>query len=88
MKPLETEDPLVVFLYCLMRDEVTFGVVESIVQEIEKEGKARTLCEGWVLTNGHAAAYAQEVRDRLHAIGQKHDIQRVMKPLDPHEGQF
>lgn len=50
------DDPLVRFLYLLMRDHVPSGVVEGIVQP-----------ESTVIqyTNGHLARYAQDLAARL-----------------------
>lgn len=70
MQPHHTTSPLVAFLYELMRDQVPVGVVERIVLTDEN---ARTAHDDdpfeYVLTNGHLAAYAEEVAARLVGDG-------------------
>lgn len=57
---VETEDPLVSFLYELMRDHIPPGKIEKICRESQiTPGGPHTLC------NGHLARYAQDVADRL-----------------------
>lgn len=56
----ETQDAFVAFIYELMRDEVTPGTIENIVQ---KQYSPRI--NAWVLTNFHVAKYAEEVVDKL-----------------------
>lgn len=55
-----TDDPLVLFLYLLMRDEVVPGAVEGIVQSVVD-------AEGTTLTNGFLADYAKDIAGRLRA---------------------
>jgi len=50
------DDPLVSFLYLLMRDHVPAGVVEGIVRP--RDGVTH-------FTNGHLARYAQDLAARL-----------------------
>ncbi len=56
---VKDDDPLVNFLYLLMRDHLSTGVVEGIVQSDLQRG---TLSE---YTNGHLARYAQDLAARL-----------------------
>lgn len=57
-----TRDPLVTFLYELMRNHVVPGTVERIVQEdqfhLEEKGEIS-------LSNGYLAQYAKDVAERL-----------------------
>lgn len=56
-----TDDPLVVFLYVLLRDYVPFGKVETIMQQqIEND----MLGEGF-LSEPTIARYARELAERL-----------------------
>lgn len=56
-----TDDrPLVSFLYELMRDRMTPGQVEELVQSVESEGRKECL-----FTNGRLAAYSKDLADRL-----------------------
>lgn len=45
-----TQDPLTVFFYLLLRDEVPAGVVERLVQEVEATppGEVVHLSNGWL----------------------------------------
>lgn len=53
------DDPLVNFLYLLMRDHLSTGVVEGIVQpDLQRGGLSQ-------YTNGHLARYAQDLAARL-----------------------
>lgn len=61
MKSYTTEDPVASFLYELMRDHVTPGVVERIVRL--EEGHAPG--DAWVLSNGHLGRYAADLAKRL-----------------------
>jgi hypothetical protein len=56
-----TTDPLVSFLYVLLRDHVPAGVVEVLVMEASKTDVncADTLSNGWL------ALYAEDVVERL-----------------------
>jgi hypothetical protein len=63
VKTFSTKSTLTTFLYQLMRDHVTPGVIEGLVLQDEKAN-----AEGhdtFVLTNGYLAEYAAEVADRL-----------------------
>jgi len=62
-----TRSRLTTFLYQLMRDHVTPGVVEGIVSGDEKVDED----DHFVLTNGHLGAYAQEIAWRL--VGRRED---------------
>lgn len=57
---------LVGFLYLLMRDRVTPGMIESIVLEISNAHDHKTAkIEKFEFTNGWLAKYCQDVADRL-----------------------
>lgn len=62
MRPVETKDPMVAFLYELMRDHVTPGKMEAVLMNT-------TLCSGnkttYTLSNGALAEYAADIADRL-----------------------
>ncbi len=60
-EPQETSDPLVVFLYVLLRDYVPFGTVETIMLQQIENGK---LGEGF-LSEPTIARYAEQVATRL-----------------------
>lgn len=57
---VNSDSPLVSFLYELMRDHVTPGVVEGLVTGIAQP------CQ---FCNGYLASYAQDVADRLNQRG-------------------
>lgn len=67
--PAETGDPLVVFLYLLLRDHVSPGAIEHCVLEIEGAPH-----ESWTLSNAYLAGYAENVRSRL---GRVHPLREV-----------
>jgi hypothetical protein len=57
---INSSDPLVSFLYTLLRDHVAAGVVEGIMQgHVEVEEKDAEFCNGFI------ASYAQELANRL-----------------------
>lgn len=64
---VETRDPLVVFLYLLMRDEVVPGRVEHLVREalsaVENPSVIKPLPTRF--SNGWLAMYAYDLRVRL-----------------------
>lgn len=53
-----SSDPLVGFLYLLMRDHVPTGVVGDLLREVTKPVE-------WQFTNGFLEQYAEHVRNRL-----------------------
>lgn len=55
---ISSKDPLVAFLYDLMRDHLTVGKVEKLVSEAEVSSNAD-------YTNGWLAKYAKDVAKRL-----------------------
>lgn len=57
----ETDDPLVVFLYVLLRDYIPFGKVETIMQQQIENGKAGP----GFLSEPTIARYARELAERL-----------------------
>lgn len=59
MDKVSDERRLVCFLYLLMRDHLTPGKVESLMETIEK------LEQPAVFTNGFLAQHAQELADKL-----------------------
>jgi hypothetical protein len=63
VKTLSTKSQLTAFLYQLMRDHVTPGVIEGLV--LQDESAKVQGHDTFVLTNGHLAAYAEEVAKRL-----------------------
>lgn len=58
-----SSDPLVSFLYLLMRDRMTVGDVEQLVLEISADTPPA------VFTNGHLARYAKDLAARLRKDG-------------------
>lgn len=59
---VESSDPLVAFLYHLMRDHLPAGVVEGIVQNhVPNPGREVTA----YFTNGYLASYAKDIAARL-----------------------
>ena len=57
---VRSDDPLVVFLYELMRDYVTPGVIETLVADANLDGGGE-----YLFTNGWLANYATDVAKRL-----------------------
>lgn len=60
MDTYETHDPLVAFLYQLLRDHVTSGAVEEIMEDQKYK-----LGSAYILSNGFLARYAKDVAMRL-----------------------
>ena len=58
---VRSDDPLVSFLYQLMRDHVAVGVVEGLMGDAEKQPS--------VFTNGWLANYAKDLAERLRKKG-------------------
>ena len=54
---------LISFLYTLMRDEITPGKLEALVQVTESEGDCKNL-----YTNGWLAKYAENLAARLTSV--------------------
>jgi hypothetical protein len=86
MQSHTTGSPLVSFLYLLMRDHVPPGVVEGIVAKDEPREDPELV---FVLTNGHLAAYAEEIAGRLtrkritgRVVGLG-DVEGIVEELDP-----
>ncbi len=62
---VQTSDPLVVFFYLLLRDELSSGRLERLYREaVDAEGPTS-------LTNGWVAQYAKDVARRLRAVLEK-----------------
>ena len=64
-EPFRTNSRLTSFLYELMRDHVTPGVVEKIVGTDEKVSEEDGDDFEFLLSTYHLGAYAQELADRL-----------------------
>lgn len=60
MNPHHTRDPLVTFLYVLLRDHVTAGAVEEVLESHVEKSKGVV-----VLSNGYVAAHAEDIAARL-----------------------
>ena len=58
-KEISTDNRLDIFLYLLLRDYLSAGEVEEIVQETEKIKHITEFC------NGYLAEYAQQLAGRL-----------------------
>lgn len=61
MKRDSSRDPLVAFLYVLMRDRLTSGAVENIMEKFVEPAQDK----GYRFTNGYLAAYAKNLARRL-----------------------
>ena len=61
---VKSEDPLVCFLYLLMRNELACGKVENIMVDLEKTDNATQFefCNGWL------AEYAKNIAKRLRGF--------------------
>jgi hypothetical protein len=57
-------DPVVTFLYVLMRDHLPLGNVANVIIDLEA-GERLGVGFGYTFTNEHLAGYARELRDRL-----------------------
>ena len=57
----DSSNELDAFLYILMRDHVTSGVVETIMESLGDSGKTYQFTNGWL------ARHAVDVADRLRA---------------------
>jgi hypothetical protein len=67
-----SKDPVVVFLYHLMRDHLPTADVEKLVQDSQINGKE---C---LFTNGYLARYAENLAQRLHETApQEHSLKRL-----------
>jgi len=60
MTRAKSKDPVVAFLYLLMRDRLTPGAVESIMEQVEPAKGQR-----YRFTNGYLARYSKNIRNRL-----------------------
>jgi hypothetical protein len=71
---INSRDPLVSFLYTLMRDHLTPGQVEEIMlRHMPKQGEVTEFC------NGHLACYAEDVAERIHDMEPKPEPPRRRK---------
>lgn len=84
---LESHDPLVTFLYVLMRDHLTPGVVEGIMLgHVEQGAPMQQFSNDWL------AAYAVELARRLqgwppeHALAEAHSQLRRAQEGKPQGG--
>lgn len=67
MKTAASSDPLVAILYLLLRDRVTPGALEMILEDIEKNGE-KNGGGGYRFTNGYLAAYAKDIVARIEGL--------------------
>lgn len=58
-----TSDPMVAFLYELLRDHVQPGVMQQVMQNSRQPFDASD--DTWVLSNGYLAKYAEYVAESL-----------------------
>lgn len=58
------DDKLTAFLYLLLRNEIAFGKLEGILEEIEA-GEAKNGPDCFVLSEKNVTRYARTLRDRL-----------------------
>jgi hypothetical protein len=78
-----TCDPLVCFLYILMRDHLSQGAVEYIMLQLEAEDN-RFSRRRTPLTNGWLAAYAKDIVKRLQGknkVKRKSPVRKAVKPI-------
>lgn len=61
--PGDSREPLVAFLYLLMRDKLPTGEVVALINEVREMPPV-----GRVFTNTHLEAMAREYADRLHQL--------------------
>lgn len=73
MRTLETKDRAAAFLYLLMRDHVTPGKVEQILEELQSA--PATL----ILSNGFLAEHAVEVAKKLARGGHTGNGRRTVR---------
>ncbi len=62
MKEHKTNKGLTAFLYLLMRDHVTPGKLEEILERHLKRGA------GFTLTNGYLGEYAEELANKIEEL--------------------
>ncbi len=63
---IESNNPIVEFLYELMRDHLPVGIVEELVLNIEKHREDDNVDDNYTLyTNGFLAKYALNLAERL-----------------------
>lgn len=70
-KPYTTKSPLVAFLYEVLRDHVTVGVLQKIIND-QHRGPGEVIDpinEAWRLTDGDLAKIAQRMVDELNTQG-------------------
>jgi len=60
VRKMETKNKVIVFLYMLMRDNLTCGTVEKIVRSCENIPK-----DGYILSNDCLAMYSDDLKKRL-----------------------
>lgn len=71
----EVDEPLTVFLYLLMRDEVTPGKIEGLICEIERAAE-----NGSLLTNRFLSYYAENITNRLMKVSEARVKAPQVKP--------
>lgn len=57
---IDSDDPMVAFIYTLVRDHVPPSTVETIIKDIVKVSKDR-----YEFSNGWLAQYAKDITERL-----------------------
>ena len=62
MKTEAYNDPVITFVYLLLRDELSAGVVEEIITQVEEKPGVITF------SNGFIADYASDIVNRLSEI--------------------
>ncbi len=62
---VSSEDPLVDFLYVLMRDFVSLGDLADVVNQMIRARRERPECTGVELANGWLAQYAEYVAGQI-----------------------
>lgn len=55
---IDSDDPLVAFLYLLLRDKIVPGELEEIMKQISSEDESK-------FSNGWLALYAKDIAKRL-----------------------
>jgi len=61
---ITSEDPLVCFLYLLMRDHLSVGTVTTIINQSHDENDKEN--PKFIFTNGHLANYAKFLVEELN----------------------
>ena len=70
-RQVNSDDPLVLFLYQLMRDHVSAGVVSSILDEVDIASGEQQYTNGFLAE--FATIAAKEIRRRPNLVDRGHD---------------